>query len=48
MYNVFEFIVNINIYFIYYMKDKGSWYGIYDDICIADVWKKIFVDVFEI
>lgn len=48
MYNVLEFTVNINTHFTYYMKDKGSWYGIYDDICTADVWKKTLADTLEI
>lgn len=48
MYNVIEFTVNINTHFTYYMKDKGSWYGIYDDICTADVWKKTLADALEI
>lgn len=48
MYNVLEFTVNINTHFTYYMKDKGSWYGIYDDISTADVWKKTLADALEI
>lgn len=48
MYNVLEFTVNMNTHFTYYMKDKGSWYGIYDDICTADVWKKTLADALEI
>lgn len=48
MYNVLEFTVNMNTHFTYYMKDKRSWYGIYDDISTTDVWKKTLADALEI